>query len=57
MERTGNNENGSITAFYTILVQAGDMDEPIADEVRGILDGHIILNRSRGAANPATAEP
>lgn len=51
MERTGNNENGSITAFYTILVQAGDMDEPIADEVRGILDGHIIMNRDLGARN------
>lgn len=51
MERTGNNEHGSITALYTILVQAGDMDEPIADEVRGILDGHIILNRTLGARN------
>jgi ATP synthase in type III secretion protein N len=51
MERTGNNETGSITALYTILVQAGDMDEPIADEVRGILDGHIILNRALGARN------
>lgn len=51
MERTGNNETGSITALYTILVQAGDMDEPIADEVRGILDGHIILDRNLGARN------
>ncbi len=51
MERTGNNETGSITAFYTILVQAGDMEEPIADEVRGILDGHIILNRALGSRN------
>lgn len=51
MERTGNNETGSITAFYTILVQAGDMDEPIADEVRGILDGHIVLSRALGARN------
>jgi type III secretion protein N (ATPase) len=51
MERTGNNESGSITALYTILVQAGDMEEPIADEVRGILDGHIILNRALGARN------
>jgi type III secretion protein N (ATPase) len=51
MERTGNNETGSITALYTILVQGGDMDEPIADEVRGILDGHIILNRDLGARN------
>ncbi len=51
MERTGNNETGSITALYTILVQAGDMEEPIADEVRSILDGHIILNRALGARN------
>jgi len=51
MERTGNNEHGSITALYTILVQGGDMEEPIADEVRGILDGHIILNRDLGARN------
>lgn len=51
MERTGNDENGSITAMYTVLVQAGDMDEPIADEVRGILDGHVILNRALGARN------
>jgi type III secretion protein N (ATPase) len=51
MERTGNSEHGSITAIYTVLVQASDMDEPIADEVRGILDGHIILNRALGARN------
>jgi type III secretion protein N (ATPase) len=50
MERTGNNETGSITALYTILVQGGDMEEPIADEVRGILDGHIILSRKLGQA-------
>ena len=59
MERTGNDENGSITAMYTVLVQAGDMDEPIADEVRGILDGHVILNRALGARNhwPALDAP
>ncbi|MES2503253.1 MAG: FliI/YscN family ATPase [Myxococcota bacterium] len=51
MERTGNNEKGSITALYTVLVQAGDMEEPIADEVRGILDGHIVLNRALGERN------
>jgi ATP synthase in type III secretion protein N len=45
MERTGTNQIGSITAIYTVLVQGGDFDEPIADEVRGILDGHIYLNR------------
>jgi ATP synthase in type III secretion protein N len=51
MERTGNSDRGSITALYTVLVQAGDMEEPIADEVRGILDGHIILDRALGARN------
>ena len=51
MERTGNNQTGSITALYNVLVQGGDMDEPIADEVRGILDGHIILNRELAARN------
>ena len=51
MERTGNNDKGSITAIYTVLVQAGDMEEPIADEVRSILDGHIVLNRALGERN------
>ncbi len=45
LERTGNDDTGSITALYTVLVAGGDMEEPIADEVRGILDGHIILSR------------
>jgi len=45
MERTGSNDKGSITAIYTVLVQGSDFDEPIADEVRGILDGHILLSR------------
>jgi FliI/YscN family ATPase len=45
LERSGQGERGSITAIYTILVEGGDMDEPIADEVRGILDGHIVLDR------------
>ena len=46
LERTGNSDLGSITALYTVLVSGGDMDEPIADEVRGILDGHIVLSRA-----------
>jgi type III secretion protein N (ATPase) len=45
LERTGNDARGSITALYTVLVAGGDMDEPIADEVRGILDGHVVLSR------------
>ncbi|NGX41891.1 MAG: putative ATP synthase YscN [Chlamydiae bacterium] len=45
LERSGNSDIGSITAFYTILVAGDDMNEPVADEVRSILDGHIILSR------------
>ncbi|MFH0903004.1 MAG: FliI/YscN family ATPase [Pseudomonadota bacterium] len=46
LERSGTSHEGSITAVYTVLVAGGDMDEPIADEVRGILDGHIVLERA-----------
>jgi type III secretion protein N (ATPase) len=51
LERAGQSARGSITAIYTVLVEGGDMDEPVADEVRGILDGHVVLDRplaSRG---------
>jgi flagellum-specific ATP synthase len=46
LERSGTSDRGSITGFYTILVDGDDMDEPVADTVRGILDGHIVLSRN-----------
>jgi type III secretion protein N (ATPase) len=51
MERVGMNDTGSITALYTVLVEGDDMNEPVADETRSILDGHIILSRKLAAAN------
>ncbi len=50
LERCGTSEKGTITGFYTILVDGDDMDEPVSDNVRGILDGHIILSRKLAEA-------
>ena len=51
MERAGQSRKGSITALYTVLVEGDDMTEPVADETRSILDGHIILSRALAQAN------
>jgi flagellum-specific ATP synthase len=45
LERCGTSDKGTVTGFYTILVDGDDMDEPVSDTVRGILDGHIVLSR------------
>jgi type III secretion protein N (ATPase) len=46
IERAGPTPRGSITALYTVLVEGNDLDEPVADEVRGLVDGHLVLDRN-----------
>ena len=51
LERSGTSTHGAITGIYTVLVEGDDMNEPVADSVRSILDGHIVLSRSLAAQN------
>lgn len=51
LERSGSGKHGSVTGLYTVLVEADDMNEPIADAVRSILDGHIVLSRKIASKN------
>jgi flagellum-specific ATP synthase len=51
VERTGNFSQGSITAFYTVLMEGDDQQDPVVDTVRSLLDGHVVLDRSLAMRN------
>lgn len=51
LERTGNHKKGSITALYTVLMEGGDINDPVVDTVRGIVDGHVFLSRKVAESN------
>ncbi len=51
LERSGTSEKGTVTGLYTVLVDGDDMDEPVSDTVRGVLDGHIVLSRKLAMQN------
>ena len=56
LERAGTGEQGAITGLFTVLVEADDMNDPIADSVRSILDGHIVLTRELATQNHYPAD-
>ena len=51
LERSGTGDKGSITGLYAVLVDGDDMNEPVADNVRSIVDGHVVLSRRLAAQN------
>ena len=56
VERAGNFSQGSITAFYTVLMEGDDQQDPVVDTVRSLLDGHMLLDRNLAHAQPLSAD-